>query len=52
VVNKKSLDLLQPYAWPDNIRELQNIIERRISQSLRVGFRGSLLQASRKANWS
>src|SRR5229473_2406795 len=27
-VNKKSLDLLQSYAWPGNIRELQNIIER------------------------
>jgi transcriptional regulator with PAS, ATPase and Fis domain len=27
-VNKKSLDLLQSYAWPGNIRELENIIER------------------------
>jgi formate hydrogenlyase transcriptional activator len=27
-VNKKSLDLLQPYPWPGNIRELQNVIER------------------------
>jgi formate hydrogenlyase transcriptional activator len=27
-VNKKSLDLLQSYAWPGNIRELQNVIER------------------------
>jgi PAS domain S-box-containing protein len=27
-VNKKSLDLLQSYSWPGNIRELQNVIER------------------------
>jgi transcriptional regulator with PAS, ATPase and Fis domain len=29
-VSKKSLDLLQSYAWPGNIRELQNIIERSV----------------------
>jgi len=29
-VNKKSLDLLQLYPWPGNIRELQNIIERSV----------------------
>ena len=29
-VNKKSLDLLQGYSWPGNIRELQNIIERSV----------------------
>jgi transcriptional regulator with GAF, ATPase, and Fis domain len=29
-VNKKSLDLLQSYPWPGNIRELQNVIERSI----------------------
>jgi PAS domain S-box-containing protein len=27
-LNKKSLDLLQSYPWPGNIRELQNVIER------------------------
>jgi PAS domain S-box-containing protein len=27
-VNKKSLNLLQSYPWPGNIRELQNVIER------------------------
>ena len=27
-INKKSLDLLQSYPWPGNIRELQNVIER------------------------
>jgi PAS domain S-box-containing protein len=30
VVDKKSLDLLQSYAWPGNIRELQNVIERSV----------------------
>jgi PAS domain S-box-containing protein len=29
-VNKKSLELLQSYPWPGNIRELQNVIERSI----------------------
>jgi formate hydrogenlyase transcriptional activator len=29
-VNKKSLDLLQSYYWPGNIRELQNVIERSV----------------------
>jgi PAS domain S-box-containing protein len=29
-VNKKSLDRLQSYRWPGNIRELQNIIERSV----------------------
>jgi PAS domain S-box-containing protein len=29
-VNKRSLDLLQSYAWPGNIRELQNVIERSV----------------------
>jgi transcriptional regulator with GAF, ATPase, and Fis domain len=29
-VNKKSLDLLQRYSWPGNIRELQNVIERSV----------------------
>ena len=27
-IDKKTLDLLQSYDWPGNIRELQNIIER------------------------
>jgi DNA-binding NtrC family response regulator len=27
-VSKNSLDLLQSYPWPGNIRELQNVIER------------------------
>jgi PAS domain S-box-containing protein len=29
-VAKKSLDLLQSYPWPGNIRELQNVIERSV----------------------
>jgi PAS domain S-box-containing protein len=29
-VSKKSMDLLQSYPWPGNIRELQNIIERSV----------------------
>jgi PAS domain S-box-containing protein len=29
-VSKKSLDLLQSYRWPGNIRELQNVIERSV----------------------
>jgi transcriptional regulator with GAF, ATPase, and Fis domain len=29
-INKKSLDLLQAYHWPGNIRELQNVIERSV----------------------
>jgi DNA-binding NtrC family response regulator len=29
-VNKKTLQLLQSYPWPGNIRELQNVIERSV----------------------
>jgi formate hydrogenlyase transcriptional activator len=29
-VNKKTLELLQAYDWPGNIRELQNVIERAV----------------------
>lgn len=29
-INKKSLDLLQAYSWPGNIRELQNVVERSV----------------------
>jgi PAS domain S-box-containing protein len=29
-IDKKTLDLLQAYEWPGNIRELQNVIERSI----------------------
>ena len=30
LIDKKTLDLLQSYEWPGNIRELQNLIERSI----------------------
>jgi transcriptional regulator with GAF, ATPase, and Fis domain len=29
-INKRSLELLQSYSWPGNIRELQNVIERSV----------------------
>jgi DNA-binding NtrC family response regulator len=29
-IDQKTLDLLQSYSWPGNIRELQNVIERSI----------------------
>jgi transcriptional regulator with PAS, ATPase and Fis domain len=29
-IDKRSMDLLQTYAWPGNIRELQNVIERAV----------------------
>ncbi len=29
-IDKKTLDLLQKYDWPGNIRELQNVIERSV----------------------
>ena len=29
-INKKSLELLQSYPWPGNIRELQNVVERSV----------------------
>jgi formate hydrogenlyase transcriptional activator len=29
-IEKKSLDLLQSYPWPGNIRELQNVVERSV----------------------
>jgi formate hydrogenlyase transcriptional activator len=29
-VNRKTLELLQAYPWPGNIRELQNVIERSV----------------------
>jgi formate hydrogenlyase transcriptional activator len=37
-VDKKSLDLLQVYTWPGNIRELQNVIERSVIVSETATF--------------
>ena len=34
-IDKKTLDLLQSYDWPGNIRELQNVIERSVILSSR-----------------
>jgi DNA-binding NtrC family response regulator len=33
-IDKKTLDLLQLYDWPGNIRELQNVIERSVILSV------------------
>jgi transcriptional regulator with PAS, ATPase and Fis domain len=55
-VKKKTLELLVSYPWPGNIRELQNVVERSVivsdteNFSVEFGFRGSLLQAGRKAS--
>ena len=37
-IDKKTLDLLQAYDWPGNIRELQNIIERSVILSSSDAF--------------
>ena len=29
-IDRRSMDLLQAYSWPGNIRELQNVIERSV----------------------
>jgi PAS domain S-box-containing protein len=48
-VDKKSLDLLQAYAWPGNIRELQNVIERSVivSETEILSVDGSWLSRQR-----
>jgi formate hydrogenlyase transcriptional activator len=54
-IDKKTLDLLQSYEWPGNIRELQNVIERSVILSSTDVFsvdeswlrRKSLLEAPR-----
>jgi formate hydrogenlyase transcriptional activator len=37
-IDKNTLDLLQSYDWPGNIRELQNVIERSVILSSRDAF--------------
>jgi formate hydrogenlyase transcriptional activator len=37
-INKRTLDLLQTYPWPGNIRELQNVIERSVIVSETENF--------------
>ena len=48
-VDKKSLDLLQAYTWPGNIRELQNVIERSVivSETETFSVDGSWLSRQR-----
>ena len=40
-IDKKTLDLLQFYGWPGNIRELQNVIERSVILSSGDALAGS-----------
>ena len=54
-MDKRSLDLLQSYPWPGNIRELQNVIERSVIvsdpelfPSMRAGFREDLPRPDRQ----
>src|SRR6202040_3954343 len=48
-VDKKSLDLLEAYTWPGNIRELQNVIERSVivSETETFSVDGSWLSRQR-----
>jgi PAS domain S-box-containing protein len=48
-VDKKSLDLLQAYTWPGNIRELQDVIERSVivSETETFSVDGSWLSRQR-----
>jgi DNA-binding NtrC family response regulator len=47
-IDQKTLDLLQSYDWPGNIRELQNVIERSIILSSADVFSVDELWLSRK----
>jgi formate hydrogenlyase transcriptional activator len=48
-IDKKTLDLLQSYDWPGNIRELQNVVERSVILSLGDVFSVDELWLSRKS---
>jgi transcriptional regulator with GAF, ATPase, and Fis domain len=50
-IDKKTLDLLQSYEWPGNIRELQNVIETSIILSSGDVFSLDELWLSKKAAW-
>jgi PAS domain S-box-containing protein len=52
-IDKKSLERLQSYPWPGNIRELQNVIERSVIVCDTDGFSvdESWLSQSREASW-
>jgi len=49
-IDKKTLDLLQSYDWPGNIRELQNVIERSIILSAADVFSVDELWLSRRTS--
>jgi len=49
-IDKKTLDLLQSYDWPGNIRELQNVIERSIILSSDDVFSVDELWLSKKTS--
>jgi transcriptional regulator with GAF, ATPase, and Fis domain len=48
-IEKKTLDLLQSYDWPGNIRELQNVVERSVILSRGDVFSVDELWLSRKS---
>jgi len=48
-IDKKTLDLLQSYDWPGNIRELQNVIERSVILSSGDIFSVDALWLSKKS---
>jgi transcriptional regulator with GAF, ATPase, and Fis domain len=49
-IDRKTLDLLQSYDWPGNIRELQNVIERSVILSSGEVFSVDELWLSQKAS--
>ena len=49
LIDKKTLELLQSYDWPGNIRELQNVIERSVIVSETETFSIDESWLSRKA---
>jgi PAS domain S-box-containing protein len=49
-IDQKTLELLQSYAWPGNIRELQNVIERSIILSSSDVFSVDELWLSKRAS--
>jgi DNA-binding NtrC family response regulator len=49
-IDQKTLDLLQSYDWPGNIRELQNVIERSIILSFSDVFSVDELWLSKKTS--
>jgi formate hydrogenlyase transcriptional activator len=50
-IDKTTLDLLQSYNWPGNIRELQNVIERSVILSSGEVFSVDELWLSKETSW-